>query len=243
MPPDPVPSTTNDPRFEEAILNYLQAVDAGQPPRTADFLAGYPGLETQLLGFLADQQHVAPRVTPLRPFPPVEAAVQPPGQRFGDYELLGELGRGGMGVVYKARHLGLNRIVALKMILHANHAAPEDQRRSLAEAEAVAALPHPGIVQIYDLGTHEGLPYFSLEFCEGGSLAGRLASNPLPPAEASRLVEQVARAVQVAHEHGIVHRDLKPANVLLAGSPGCQPAAESGGSRRIGQFGLPRRVI
>jgi hypothetical protein len=94
MPPDPVPSTTNDPRFEEAILSYLQAVDAGQAPSTADFLARYPGLETQLLGFLADQRHVAPLVTPLRKSTLTEPAALPPGQRFGDYDLLGELGRG-----------------------------------------------------------------------------------------------------------------------------------------------------
>jgi serine/threonine protein kinase len=97
------------------------------------------------------------------------------------YEILAELGRGGMGVVYKARHLRLNRVVALKMILHADHAAPEERLRFLAEAEAVAAVPHQGIVQVYDFGTHDGLPFLSIEFCAGGSLADKLADHPLPP--------------------------------------------------------------
>jgi WD40 repeat protein len=147
------------------------------------------------------------------------------------YEIIDELGRGGMGVVYRASQVALNRVVALKMILAGGHAGSEERARFLAEAEAIAAVKHPGIVQVYDFGTHAGLPYFSLELCSG-SLAGRLADNPLPAKEAARLVEQVARAVQAAHEAGVVHRDLKPANVLLAGD----------GSPRVTDFGLARRV-
>jgi serine/threonine protein kinase len=149
----------------------------------------------------------------------------PPG-----YEILGELGRGGMGVVYKARQVNLNRLVALKMILAGGHAGAEERQRFLAEAESIAAIKHPGIVQIHDFGTHEGLPFFALEFCDGGALAARLNGTPLPPREAARVVEQLARAMAAAHEQGIIHRDLKPANVLLTNPsrPAPLPEAERG---------------
>jgi serine/threonine protein kinase len=147
------------------------------------------------------------------PAPPPGAPPSVPG-----YEVLGELGRGGMGVVYKARQVALNRVVALKVILAGGHAGKEDLARFRLEAESVARLQHPGIVQIYDVGVHNGTPYFSLEFCGGGSLAARLNGTPLPPADAAELVETVARAAHAAHQAGVVHRDLKPANVLLAGA-------------------------
>ncbi len=131
------------------------------------------------------------------------------------YEILAELGRGGMGVVYQARQVGLNRTVALKMILAGAHADDRDLTRFRTEAEAVARLQHPNIVQIYEVGAHAGLPYFSLEFCAGGSLAAWLDGTPVPPAPAARLVETLARAMDYAHQRGVVHRDLKPANILL----------------------------
>jgi tRNA A-37 threonylcarbamoyl transferase component Bud32 len=162
--------------------------------------------------------------------PPPEAASRPPA--VPGYEVLEELGRGGMGVVYKARHVHLNRTVALKMILAGEHAAPEDRRRFLAEAKAIAAIAHPGVVQVHDFGTHDGLPFFALEYCPGGSLARRLAGTPLPAREAAHLVEQVARAVQAAHDKGILHRDLKPGNVLL----------DERGQPRVSDFGLARRM-
>jgi serine/threonine protein kinase len=128
-----------------------------------------------------------------------------------------------MGVVYKARQLGLKRLVALKMILHGAHAGIEERMRFRIEGEAIARLQHPNIVQVYQIGEHEGLPFFSLEFCGGGSLADRLAKGPLSPREAAALVVTLARAVHAAHQQGIIHRDLKPGNILFTGGAG-QPA-------------------
>lgn len=146
-------------------------------------------------------------------FPALNGAAS--DSTISGYEILGELGRGGMGVVYKARQTALNRIVALKMILSGKFAAESQIARFQAEAEALAKLQHPNIVQVYDVGNHQGNAYIALEFVEGGNLAEKLKSQPQPPRAAARLVELLARAMQSAHEVGIVHRDLKPVNILL----------------------------
>jgi serine/threonine protein kinase len=130
------------------------------------------------------------------------------------YEILGELGRGGMGVVYKARQVALKRLVALKMIRAGALAGADELARFRAEAEAAARLQHPNIVQIHEVGEHDGLPYFSLEYV-AGALDRTLAGTPLPPARAAELVATLAAAMHYAHEQGVVHRDLKPANILL----------------------------
>jgi serine/threonine protein kinase/tetratricopeptide (TPR) repeat protein len=149
------------------------------------------------------------------------ANVQVPG-----YKMLGVLGRGGMGVVYKAIQEKANRLVALKMILAGSHADQSDRLRFKAEAEAAARLSHPNIVQLYEVSeTPEGFPFFSLEFVSGGTLAERLKQGPLRPLEAAALVESLARAMQYAHERGIVHRDLKPLNILLEGGSASQAAS------------------
>jgi eukaryotic-like serine/threonine-protein kinase len=131
------------------------------------------------------------------------------------YDVLAELGRGAMGVVYKARHLRLNRLVALKMILAGEHAGPRERERFEAEARAIARLRHPHIVQIYEFGENEGRPFVCLELATGGNLAQRLQKQPLSPPVAAALLEMLARAVQYAHDQHIVHRDLKPGNILL----------------------------
>jgi WD40 repeat protein/tRNA A-37 threonylcarbamoyl transferase component Bud32 len=134
---------------------------------------------------------------------------------FGDYELLGELGQGGMSVVYLARQRHPARVVALKLILPGRHTDAERRARFLAEADAIGRLQHPNIVQIYQAGEHEGQLFLALEWLDGGSLAQRLDGNPQDPAVAAALVERLAQAVQYAHDHGIIHRDLKPANILF----------------------------
>ncbi len=157
-----------------------------------------------------------PDGAPATRLPDADERASAPVRCVPGYEILGELGRGGMGVVYKARHLGLKRTVALKMILSGGHASKQHLDRFRTEAEAVARLQHPHIVQIYDIGQHDGLPYFSLEFCEGGSLADLLHGLPQPPRRAAELVHCLAGAMDYAHQHQIIHRDLKPANILIA---------------------------
>ncbi|MCY3021234.1 MAG: protein kinase [Planctomycetota bacterium] len=159
--------------------------------------------------------------------PPAAPRASVPG-----YKVISELGRGGMGVVYKARHIGLNRVVALKMILSAEHAGREAVVRFKAEAEAVAQLKHPNIIQVYDIGEQDGRPFFSMEFVEGGSLQNRIRGQPQPPKWCAEVAEKLALAMHVAHSQGIVHRDLKPANVLLTAQ----------GEPKIMDFGLAKRV-
>jgi len=144
------------------------------------------------------------------------SAGEPVRGTVAGYEILGVLGRGAMGVVYKARQPSLRRLVALKMILSGGHASKEELARFRAEAEAVARLQHPNIVQIYEIGAEDGRPFFSLEYVDGGSLARKIAGVPQPPAQAAQLIQILAEAVAWAHQHGIVHRDLKPSNILLA---------------------------
>ena len=132
-----------------------------------------------------------------------------------------------MGVVYKARQISLNRVVALKTLLRGSDARPHEAAGFRAEALAIARLQHPHIVQVYDVGEHQGRLYFCMEYMEGGSLRSRLAGRPQPPADAAKLVQTLARAVHHAHGRGVVHRDLKPANILL-GADGAPKVADFG---------------
>jgi eukaryotic-like serine/threonine-protein kinase len=149
---------------------------------------------------------------------------------FPGYEVLSVLGRGAMGVVYKARQLGLDRFVALKVLPQGGQSDRESLQRFRLEAKATAQLHHPNIVQIFDIGEQDSLPYFSLEFVDGGSLAQKLRGQPQPPRQAVLMVELLARAIAVAHARGIIHRDLKPANVLLTAT----------GQPKITDFGLAK---
>ncbi len=151
---------------------------------------------------------------------------------FGDYEVLEEIARGGMGVVYKARQTKLNRTVAVKMILAGQFAAEEEIQRFYSEAEAAAKLDHPGIVPIYEVDEIEGRHFFSMAFIDGKSLQERIARGPLPQREAALLLQKIARAVHYAHEHGVVHRDLKPRNIMLT----------IDGEPKVTDFGLAKRV-
>jgi WD40 repeat protein len=182
--------------------------------------------------------------TPLHGAAPTMAAAGPlPLADLPGYEVLGELGRGGMGVVYRARQKGLDRVVALKMIRSGEHAGPEQRERFRREAEAVARLQHPNIVHVYEVGEHDGQPFFSLEYVDGGSLAAKLAGTPLPPREAARLVETLSRAVDHAHQRGVLHRDLKPANVLLAFSGRSESGAGlNEAAPKVTDFGLAKRL-
>jgi tetratricopeptide (TPR) repeat protein/tRNA A-37 threonylcarbamoyl transferase component Bud32 len=176
---------------------------------------------------------VPPTVAPLTPSTELArkvGTVEVPGVL--GYEILGELGRGGMGVVYKAQQTKLRRLVALKMILAGGHASQRTLARFQAEARAVARLQHPNIVQIYEVGDTAGLPYFSLEFVDGGTLAEKLYREEMATATAAQLIEALARAMHFAHEHGIVHRDLKPGNILLTRD----------GVPKITDFGLAKEL-
>jgi serine/threonine protein kinase len=159
------------------------------------------------------------------------AAASPTLPQIDGYEILELIGRGGMGVVYKARQLGLNRLVALKMVLSGANASPHELSRFRAEAEAVAQLAHSNIVQIYEIGEQSGCPFLALEYVGGGSLAQQLDGMPVAPKQAAEMVLALSRAVHHAHEKGIIHRDLKPANVLLLAD----------GTLKIADFGLAKR--
>ncbi len=226
------------------LLRELVGLDAdyrsrrGETPPIGDYRRRFPEVDSTWLNSrlrAADQTGVWQRTSDVGE---TKAPLHPAGQPLGDasgvpgYEVLSVLGRGGMGVVYQARQADLGRIVALKMILAGGHAGSAERARFRAEAEAIARLQHPNIVQIFEVGEHRGQPFFSLEYCAGGSLSRKLGGTPLPPNEAAILLEALARAMHAAHLKGIIHRDLKPANVLVA----------EGNTPKITDFGLAKML-
>ena len=166
--------------------------------------------------------------------PEAEPVMLSAPRQVGDYDILSEVGRGGMGVVCKARHRNLQRLAALKMVLAGEFASPTQQLRFRLEAELAARVQHPNIVQVYEVGSYEGRPFLALEWVEGGSLANRLDAKPWPPGEAASLIETLARAIHVAHSEGVVHRDLKPANILLSFRRDPEGSAENRTARPSG---------
>ncbi len=272
-------AATLDPeaRLEELIAGYLQAVQAGETPDRADLLARHPDLAADLEEFFADHDWMVGNSWTPTPLciekslhdsqrslgtTLIGDAVAPdprsrvrevrdtssPGS-FGDYELLEEIGRGGMGVIYRARQLSLNRVVAIKMILSSQLASQDDVDRFCSEAETAAALEHPSIVPIYEVGEWHGQHFYTMPCIEGPNLGKVLEQERLlgPPIVAE-LVRRVAEAVAYAHDRGIVHRDLKPANILLApstpreGVPLTVDAATAHYQPRVTDFGLAKRI-
>jgi eukaryotic-like serine/threonine-protein kinase len=224
--------------LDAVIAAYMLAVEGGHVPHRQDLLDQHPEHAEALRAFFADVDRMDRVSAPLRLADDLEAtgaadangqATLPTIRYFGDYELLEEIARGGMGIVYKARQVSLNRIVALKMILAGSFASSRDVQRFRSEAESAANLDHPHIVPIYEVGEYERHQYFSMKFVEGTSLAKH------PRTDARGEVEgmiPVIRAVHHAHQRGVLHRDLKPSNVLV----------DSHGTRLVADFGLSKRM-
>lgn len=191
--------------------------ELGENPEPHDYVRRFPH-DSALIErvFQEDNSRAGDTLGPADGITAVPAAPAPGmPERIGDYELLGEIARGGMGVVYRARHRGLGRIVALKVILAGRLASDVDIARFHQETRAIAALEHPGVVPVYDVGEWSGYHYFSMPLMDGGNLAERIADRPLPARDAAEIMAAVAEAVAFAHRQGIVHRDLKPRNILL----------------------------
>jgi formylglycine-generating enzyme required for sulfatase activity len=235
---------TDDEAMLELILReVLLRCQAGEAPALAEYQRRFPHLAEQLARQFEVEDFIA-KATVLSGTAIHEAPAVPPplpGQLpatpcIPGYEVLSVLGQGGMGVVYRARQHKLDRIVALKMIHRLSAVFPQDRtallERLRSEAEALARLQHPDIVQIFELGECDGLPFLALEYVPGGSLAGKLAGTPQPADQAAALVQRLARAMHAAHQCGVLHRDLKPDNILLTAD----------GSPKIGDFGLAKRL-
>jgi serine/threonine-protein kinase len=228
-----VPAEASDELLAKLLTDLADAKRNGQPTDVEALAAAHPAVADELRALWAAAQvaDTFARPVPAPTLAPPPAACNLP-RSFGDYELQEELGRGGMGVVYRAYHRRLQRPVALKMVLRGDFAGAEDLARFEAEARAAAHLDHPHIVPVYDAGDCDGQAYFSMRLVEGQTLAQLLAHGPLRPRQAVRLLITVCRAVQYAHEHGILHRDLKPSNVLL----------DATGEPFVTDFGLAKRV-
>ena len=219
---------------------------AGECPQLDEYLRRFPQFAVQLPPLFEVHRalassHVSDVITLEHSLDKTLATNESPTRgvwpTIAGYELLAELGRGGMGVVYKARHLGLNRVVALKMILTGCQTGPAHLARFRAEAEAVARVQHANIVQVYDVGEQDGRPYFSLEFLNGGTLAQKVNGTPQPARAAAKLIHTLAQAIHAAHQQGIIHRDLKPANILVQESSVIDEATV-----KITDFGLAKQM-
>lgn len=238
------PPDEREQQLDTIIAAYYRAVEAGASVDQQDIIAKHPEFQRELNEFFADigaLNAASPRNQQdpaLEPTLTLSAAGREKSGRgtvvryFGEYEILEELGVGGMGVVYKARQSKLKRIVAIKMIRSGELANSQDVQRFEAEARAAAKLSHPGIVSVHEVGIHNGQHFYTMDYVDGGSLAQLLRDEPVPPIRAAKLVHRLAEAMHYAHEQNIVHRDLKPANILLTAN----------GIPRITDFGLAKHV-
>ncbi len=231
---------SDDRRFEVIVAEYLAALDRGEPVDRERLLAAHPDLADRLAEFLDGQAKLEAMAGSLKgettgdgddrgkaePQPAPES-----GRVIGNYEILERIGIGGMGVVYRARQLGLDRIVALKMLRDDGPCTEAELKRFRAEAPVIAELDHPNIVPVYETGEHGDQRYFSMKLVEGGSLDERLSDFVADPRAAARAVAAVARAIDHAHQRGILHRDLKPSNVLI----------DDRGEPMVADFGLALR--
>lgn len=233
---NPVPaSAPRDERLAKLLADLAEASRRGDAPNIDAVVSAHPDLAAELRELWATAQiaeEFARRTTPWRetPAPPVNSGSLP--RTFGDYELLEEVGRGGMGIVYKAYQKSLQRTVALKLILRGDLATPADRARFQTEGRAAGLLSHPHIVPVYDAGECDGQAYFSMRFVAGRTLASLLAERPLRPRAGVELLLPICRAVQHAHEQGVLHRDLKPSNILI----------DASGQALVTDFGLAKRV-
>jgi serine/threonine protein kinase len=235
MPDETQAPTPIEQSLDDVLAQYIASEESGQPVDRQQLLARYPQFAGELREFFANRDQMQRLAEPLRaPAAARHASNHPLGRirYFGDYELLEEIAVGGMGIVYKARQLSLNRIVAVKMILKGTLASEDDVKRFKAEAEAAANLQHPAIVAIHEVGLHEGQHYFSMDFVEGQSLAQLPREQPLSARLAAEYIRDAAEAVHYAHQQGTLHRDLKPSNILI----------DRQGRVRITDFGLAKKI-
>jgi serine/threonine-protein kinase len=241
------PSAAAESALADLVSLWQRHRAEGQPAAPAELCRACPELLPELQRRIAALERMADLVDgkqgtiTLDTAGPEQTTPTPTGwPEILGYEIVGELGRSGMGVVYLARDTQLNRLAALKMVLCGAHPSEQSRGRFRVEAEAVARLQHPHVVQVFSWGEHDGLPYLVMEYVAGGGLDRRIAGRPQPPADAARLVMLLARAVQAAHKAGVVHRDLKPANVLLAPATD-EPALNTAyGWPKVSDFGLAR---
>jgi serine/threonine protein kinase len=232
MPETPPTPSEREQRLERVLADYVHAVEAGQQPDREEWLRRHPDLVSELRSFFRNRDEVERLAEPFKEqSSALPETIGPDGpavvgrisdisnpshsygagavvRYFGDYELLQEIARGGMGVVYKARQVSLNRVVALKMILAGQLASAGEVTRFRQEAENAANLDHPNIVPIYEVGEHQGQQYFSMKLIEGGSLAGTMDEVRRDRRRVAQLLASVARAVHHAHQRGVLHRDL-----------------------------------
>lgn len=219
---------------DRALADYLVRLDRGEAVDRHRFLSEHPGDDDELRLFFDDFDAIERLTASTFDWPPSGRTAGPSlaGSRFRDLDMVRELGRGGMGVVYLARQVGLDRYVCVKVLLSGRCAGDDDLRRFIHEAASAASLRHPNIVAIFDVGQHDGQHFFTMEFVDGQTLADLVRAGPLPARRAAGYVRTVAEAVDYAHRQGVLHRDLKPSNILI----------DAEDRPRITDFGLARRI-